>query len=105
MSIQAQLTVRPTRRPLALSDRRDQEPLLRPGPRQSRRRPYSRIYIIYIKKINCEQYIADSWSVLILLCIWDVIFLPAYSHIHRDSLLINYLLELHPERSSQHWPL
>ena len=42
MSIKAQLTARPRRRPRALSDRRDQEPLLRPGPRQARRRPYSR---------------------------------------------------------------
>ena len=42
MSNQAQLTARPTRRPRAHSDRRDQEPLHRPGPYQARRRPYSR---------------------------------------------------------------
>ena len=43
MSNQAQLTARPTRRPRAHSDCRDQEPLLlQPGPYQARRRPYSR---------------------------------------------------------------
>ena len=66
MSIQAQLTARPRRRPRALSDRRDQEPLLRPGPCQARRRPYSRskcFIILVLSKTLCFFFFINCFLI------------------------------------------
>ena len=58
MSIQAQLTARPTRRPRALSDHYDQEPLLRPGPRLARA---SHIQTVYVVNVCRWLWVIGNW--------------------------------------------